>query len=279
MTAAEPANWTVRRWVGVLVLVFLAQLILIVSLGKRGPVQARSGSGPSVLKLAANPSREFLELEDPTLFALPHIQGFSGKAWLKVEGTSMTNFVWSEPEKWLGVQLEPLGAAFREFMATNRFASLEMQQTLGPELTVPEGRQMAPPMVQSSMRLTGELAARRLLTRLDLPSWPPRTNALNELDLVTNTVVQVVVNAAGRPVSATLLGRSGSEAADERAMSEARTARFAPLAGGENEAMTNPIANLTWGRMVFEWATGEAEDRGPKGEGRRSAEGGGVKAE
>ena len=272
--SSEASRWTKRHWVGMVVLIFLVQLILIFWLGERGPARVRPGSGPSVLELAAKPASEFLELEDPTLFALPHAQSFTGEAWLKVRRIPLKPFEWSEPEKWLELPIEPLGAAFRGFMATNRIASLEMPVMPEPELVMPEARPLRIPVLHSDVRVRGALSQRRLLTQVVLPSWPPRTNALNELDLLTNTVVQLAVNAAGRVVSTTLSDKSGADEADRLALVEARLARFEPVGGGENEAVTNPLGHLMWGEMVFRWATtAEPGIQNPKGEARKNPEG------
>jgi len=53
--------------------------------------------------------------------------------------------------------------------------------------------------------------------------------------------VQVLVNAAGEVVSAVLLSPSGYDVADQRALTLARAARFAPAAG------------LTVGQLIFNW--------------------------
>jgi len=67
-------------------------------------------------------------------------------------------------------------------------------------------------------------------------------------DLLTNTVVQVLVDADGNVVSPALLPPgSGDSRADQRALEVARTARFQPLRG------SSPA--LTVGVLVFEWRT------------------------
>ena len=67
------------------------------------------------------------------------------------------------------------------------------------------------------------MAGRRLVQPIELPPWPYQ-------DLLTNSVVQMVVDAEGRPASVpVLLSSSGCPAADEYALEQAQAARFEPV--------------------------------------------------
>jgi TonB family protein len=81
------------------------------------------------------------------------------------------------------------------------------------------------------------------------------------VDLLTNTVVQIVVNGAGKPVSLSVLSKSGLPEADEEAIKLARLARFQPLPMTGSHAVTNALADLNWGKLVFEWHTGPLPPR------------------
>src|SRR5207245_2116254 len=71
------------------------------------------------------------------------------------------------------------------------------------------------------------------------------------------------VNAAGEPVSPPLLlSGSGSMAADEHALKRARAARFEPLGLGGPRRANNPLGQLTWGELIFEWQTVPATNAG-----------------
>ena len=71
--------------------------------------------------------------------------------------------------------------------------------------------------------------------------------------MLTNSVVTLWVSASGRPASAaTLLAGSGSVDADQRALQEARQARFERLNVADP---TDPMAGLAWGQLIFEWRT------------------------
>ncbi len=75
------------------------------------------------------------------------------------------------------------------------------------------------------LRLEGDLTERRLVSPLKLPSW---TNTI----LLTNTVIWMVVNAEGQPLSVMPVPpSSGDTNADNFALTQATAARFEPIAG------------------------------------------------
>ena len=84
-----------------------------------------------------------------------------------------------------------------------------------PSPTLPDLPPLALLQDQSVLQLEDGLAQRRLLTPLQLKPW-------SNPDILTNSVVQVVVDAEGRPVSLTLLSGSGSAAADQYALEQAK---------------------------------------------------------
>jgi len=115
-------------------------------------------------------------------------------------------------------------------------------------LRLPEPLQLTAARQHSALRVEGDLARRRLLAPLELPSWP-------HPDLLTNTVVQLLVNADGEPVSLTFLSGCGYSPADQYALDQARAARFQSLSGSGPQRLASPMAHLTWGTMIFEWNT------------------------
>jgi len=72
--------------------------------------------------------------------------------------------------------------------------------------------------------------------------------------LLTNTVIQLVIDAQGNPFSAVILEKSGSDGADQEALTNfAKAVRFAPP---EPAALgTVPRDNMISGKLVFEWQT------------------------
>ena len=96
--------------------------------------------------------------------------------------------------------------------------------------------------------IEGNLASRALLSIPRLPSW---TNT----DLLTNTVVQMLVDARGYPLSMLLLGQSGFTNADGYALKLSRAMRFEPLKTGTVSDHHTPAPPLSLGNVIFEWQT------------------------
>jgi hypothetical protein len=241
-------RWSVRRWVTTLTLILGAQLGFIYWLGESRLPPERPPWPAPLLRIAGDKVTRFLALNDPTLFALPHRQGFAGLAWLETPPLAQRSFDWTEPPRWLELPVASLGQMFDQFIATNR---LDFAQSAGvpvPELVAPQLKAPAPLRASSSMRVEGALAARRLLTKPELPSW------INAAPL-TNTVLGVVVNAAGQAVSVTTLARCGVVEADQFAFAVANSMRFESVQKSGPGVVANPLDALTWGQMIFEWKT------------------------
>jgi hypothetical protein len=179
---------------------------------------------------------------------LPHREGFSGEAWLTAPSVDFRPTDWSEPARFLPPELEHLASRFRIFVETDAPPSFSSIVELEPESTVPRHFSIAPPPEPSRLWMEGDLATRRLLSTLDLTPW-------THTDLLTNSVVQLLVNGQGIPLSTVLLVRSGSTNADQCALELARAARFEPAGAGDAPGVTNPSAGLSIGTMVFEWQT------------------------
>jgi TonB family protein len=86
------------------------------------------------------------------------------------------------------------------------------------------------------------------LTRFELPD---PTNS----DILTNSIVRMVISPQGRPVSFTLLSSSGLSSADDSALRFARSLRFEPLPGSETEPdwSASTLRQLIWGTLLFGW--------------------------
>jgi len=97
----------------------------------------------------------------------------------------------------------------------------------------------------SRLEIGGALKNRRLSAQPQLRSWP-------FTDLLSNTVVQVMVDLQGRTFSPVVLERCGLKAADDRAVELAREMRF------ENMDPLGKLAgasHMTMGELVFQWHT------------------------
>lgn len=245
---AEPRPWSRRRWWGMIGLIFGVQLALIFWLGETSLVRQRPPAPGLTLKLAGSASADLLALRDPTLFALPRQQGMPVATALRSPQPDFRSLVWPEPTNHPHVAIDQLGAAFSRFVETNAFDPQPLLAKSLPELTLPELPPLAISPAHSTLRLEWDQAPRRLLTPLELRSQ-------ENLEILTNSVVQIVVDAEGRPISVTLLSGSGSKAADQQAIEQANAARFEPLDRNPAGTPPSPVAALIWGRMIFQWHT------------------------
>lgn len=287
--SSSPQRWPASRWWTLIGVVLGAQLVLIFWLGKPHiipppradsvPTLHLTGPGAASVLALTDPTlvsvlssegffgplgsdstgvlgltdpksaaaAEVLALTDPTLFALPHVQGFSGAAWLIFSPTNFNSFAWADTPRYLDLGERQLGSEFKDFMATNQFEALSSLRQQELELKMPTFEQQELLPSHSRVLLAGDLANRHLVATPDLPAWPGR-------EVLTNSVVTLLVNADGLPVSApTLLPPgSGSPEADDRALDVARHARFNSLKVADP---TQPMAGLAWGHLIFEWRT------------------------
>ncbi len=194
------------------------------------------------LKLTVD-SGEWLALNDPTLFALPHQKDFAPAIRLRAPAMNQSSFYWPEPPGELVLSAEALGAIFSEFMQTNQFAEFELRFKPPPQFSAPQ-LPIEPVLAQNStLRVEGELARRQVPATISLTNWP-------YAGVIAPSKVQVLVDAAGNVVSTVLLppdtgftAADQYDQADQRALEIARSIRFAPA------------SQLTIGRMIFNWRT------------------------
>ncbi len=248
LPSLEPRPWPRHRWWWLILVVFAAHLGFIFAFGTReAPVARKAGHDPT-LRVTSGRS-DTMTLEDPTLFALPHRRGFGTAVWLPAPRVALPPFRWVEPPRWLALAAEPLGEAFLSFMQTNTFTRFALPVLPQPGLTPPQ----VPPVGttapgQSTLEILDDLASRRWLNPVALPSWPG-------VDLLTNTVVRVWVDGPGSVISATLdRAGSGWKPADQAALAVAKAARFAPLPSPDS-FLDRGLKPLTRGVLVFRWHT------------------------
>jgi hypothetical protein len=249
MTAAsvELRLWARRRWWGMVVLVFIVQLTVIFWLGSRTPILPHPTEAVT-LTLGSPAPTTLQALDDPTLFILPHPEGFSGPVWGKTYRPEFTPFEWSAPANHFPLAIERLGTVLNQLFPASEFPALQLPAQAEAAPTLPN----VPPLPifpdQSVLQLEDGLAQRRLLTPLALKSLPSP-------DILAPSVVRVGVDAGGRPVAVTLLSWSGSPAADQYALDQAWAAQFEPLSGYPGDALLKSTAQLSWGQMIFRWHT------------------------
>ena len=161
------------------------------------------------------------------------------------------SFEWTAEMEWLQLPVGRLGQGLVRFLHTNPMETLNL-------VAVPETQSAQPELAKepvfpqkSSIRIDGPLRNRKLLTPLEPRSIPNG-------DLLTNTLVDLVVGEDGIPVSCKPLPPgSGSREVDQEGLALARSARFESFVQNGPHRPTNsvPIANLMWGTMVFSWHT------------------------
>lgn len=237
-----PAGWSPLRWIFYIAIAFVAHVGLIFAFGSRKPIVPREVIHAPTLQLTDRRS-ELQTLDDPTLFAMPHPQGFAAESWLPLPQIEFAPFRWSEPAQLLAMKLEQLGATFLTFTQTNNVARLALEPLPLPERSRPEAAEPDSAMKhRSTVRVSGGLTDRRWLNQpAILPSWPAP-------DLLTNSIVRILTDADGQSFTATLMPPgSGSKPADQLALDIARNARFAPN--------TRRLGTLTVGTIIFEWHT------------------------
>jgi hypothetical protein len=235
-------GWSRQRWLTLIALVFAAHVGLIFIFGTKKEIVPRAVKNVPQLQLADN-DNELIALDDPALFALPNAKDFVSAVWLKMPAIAPPDFRWTESPRWLALADGKLGATFTQFMQTNRFAAFQLDFKPPPKLSEPVSP-VEPALAQTStLQITGDLAQRRLLNHLDLPSWP-------YANVIAPSKVQVLVDSAGNVFSPVLLppdnGFTAADyyaVADQRALELARTARFAPA------------PHATFGQLIFNWHT------------------------
>jgi TonB family protein len=249
--ALEPVRWPRRRWVYAIGGVLAFQAVLVFALGKRAsPSLERPIFRTSVSLLTDDlESRRWLaKLEDPALLALPTIGGFSGSAWMKFAPMDYQPAEWSEPPQWLTLNSSLLGGTFSQFVSSNvARPALLVDKPLPAPVNFEPNYPNEPVAQESRLRFEGELAGRRLLQPVILKSWP-------HPDILSNSVVEAVVDADGFVFSSVLLHSSGSRNADDYAMKVAASARFEP-APRRGSRTTGMGGTVTVGKLTFEWHT------------------------
>jgi hypothetical protein len=236
-------GWTFLRWAIFAAIIFAAQLAVFLLLGRTATV-AKTNFRSAPALIVQQPSQEVLDLENPTLFALANPRGFSGKAWLQVAPMKYERSDWSEPERWLELSTDELGSALRQLIETNGSLSF-LAQKVEPRNALPRFHVFDFTNEISTFHINGALSQRNLLNPFDLPSW-------QRPELLTNSVVEVTVNAPGFVNTATLLASSGDKKADDLAISLSKRARFEPFPLSKRKI--DPL-NILSGQIIFEWQT------------------------
>lgn len=242
-------GWSTGRVAFFVVAIFILQVGFVLLFAERKtPAPRQVETSPHVL-FAHEHAKDIALAVEPTIFAWAWPHTFSGHAWFRIVQMDYPPFEWREPPAFLPLRSTQLGNWFdtvinenisHRFEVAEKIASEFITQTIEPtQAALPE---------KSTLTITGNIAARRLLAQLDLPSW--RAD-----DILRPTMVRVVVDASGQVHSATLLAQSGSEQADKFALEIARSAEWEPLPEARSQPLGAAPTGLTSGTMIFWWHT------------------------
>jgi hypothetical protein len=251
----ELSHWSKLRWILMVLAVFILQFLLLMLFSSSElapPVQP--ASGPRFHFMAAAPHSperpSHLAVSDPTLFALPHPEGFSEPLWRQAPAMEyqLTNSIF--PPRWLEPAPQRFGETFSRFVEETMAADFFSTHPA----PAPQGALALPSMpvrTDSHLRVAGEISNRPLLNSPDLPVIPHN-------QILANTVVLVTVTPEGESL-AVLLSGSGSKEADQEALRTARSIRFAPL---------EKSAPIMTGQLIFEWSIPPNRQANPPGNNR-----------
>ena len=251
VTSHNPGRWSHHRWRRTFIGIFLLQLLFVWFLSDQLPAPRQSPSDLGKLSLIPEselraPLNEILRLMDPTLFAFASSHGFSGDAWFNPQmpvHRLEDKIVSPQP-----LQADPsfLGRTEAIFPKAAFFTSLQTSEK--SELRLMEIAIPQPPICpQSYLELETPLNQRFISQNEILRSW---TNK----DLLTNTTVQIVVDASGQVISTRLGPGCGLLDADAFAINHAKGLQFQPIVAEDGSGIP-PRFPLAWGKIIYHWAT------------------------
>lgn len=113
----QPATWSLSRWILSIAFVFAAHVGLIFAFSAPSSEKRRPASEPLefIVLLDADANARWLQTtdaQDPTILALSHPRGFSGKAWDASARTSIEPLKWSDAPAYLPPDYDSFGLAF-----------------------------------------------------------------------------------------------------------------------------------------------------------------------
>jgi hypothetical protein len=241
-------NWSPKRWLWTIGALFTVQVLSAWYWLDRHPLVSQAALIQPRLNLSSPQPvdpvwQPYLQLADPSVLARASRQGFSGAAWLNPERRSPAGWSWVDTNQGLGLNAQELPDPRQYWIQPKPSWSFvaEKPAPFYTEFSVPA--EIAD--TNSFTQVEGNLQRRLLVAADPLPVWA-------HPEVLKDTVLQVVVSAAGGIVSARLDAGSGLEAADQCALRWTKNARFQPLP--EATLGVFPVwAPFTSGQVVFHW--------------------------
>ncbi len=242
-TPPPTTDWglTKKKFLLLVAFALATHIALIFLFGTKKQFVAQPVTKAPQLQLG-NTTDELLELNNPALFSLPNPRDFSAGVWQRQPNITQPSFRHTEAPRYLELPGN-LGAAFTQFMQTNRFGNFALNFKPAPLFAEPVmGLEPALPK-NSTAEISGPLAQRKLLSSPALPSLP-----LN--DIIGPSKIQVLVNAAGVVNSAvSLAGDNLFETAARTDSGDTNAIVFAP------QFKFAPAPQPTFGEIIFHWHT------------------------
>ena len=247
-SAPVRTEWPARRWamlVGTLLVLHFAGLWWF---GAREPSPARVPERVPYWILGGPATARLWPLLDPTLFVHGHSNSFSGPAWMEPPVVAYQPSIPLEPPRFLIPTAARMARSFQNAWTPRGWDPSPLALRVEP---LPYTRALVPrsPLTDRPSRLVlGEWSR-----PVQLRTLPPSLPGWSAPDLLTNTVVRVLVEPTGRVVSAVVLVSSGWEPADRQALSLARQLEFEfPDAKGSTPG---DAGELVRGVLIFQWQT------------------------
>ena len=190
-------GWTRNKFIFLVTFVLALHVALIFIFGTKKQIVPRAVTKVPHLRLA-DTANELIALRDPTLFARPNAHDFVTAFWQCPPAIRQPLFNWTEAPRFLPPVPEQFGAAFRAFMRASQPAEFALNFKPEPKLTAPVVAFDDAMPQATTMQISGELAQRRRLNQIELPSLPWN-------DVIAPSKVQVLVDTAGNVASTVLL--------------------------------------------------------------------------
>jgi TonB family protein len=231
-------RWKRGKWIAVIAFVFVLQVGLMIwgsqkRLAERVvyPAEPKVAFAPAAGKV----NREWLELENPFLFAAASGNGFSGEAWLRKPEWEVP-----EPKSRIAPAFLQLAEARKIKGAEERLPEFAFARQRRATAVLPQ--EVSPreePKRQSELELGG-FSGRGLATPLPLP-------VQFHSDILNETIVEAIVGRDGLVISARILENCGLARVDQEALELAKRARFLSAKSRENVPEV--------GKLIFRWHT------------------------
>jgi hypothetical protein len=247
-----PRSWSFYKWAAIIAVIFGLQAGLILWLAARRPpppVPVRPGLA---IAGAVDPFAEIPGAINPNLQPATQPGAFPGG--VSFDDSEVTNVPadWSgQPKALLLRPLKPLDADLTNAPRASLSTAVSFVARPQPHSDLMNIFPPADAAAESTFTLQGPLAARTLLS-------PPKLRSFSWDQALSNSLVQIDVDAEGRVCDPPVLepgGSSGLPEADDYALSVAQQLRFQPLPGAGARSTPGSPPSLTWGTLAIHWLT------------------------